>query len=144
MVQILNAIEATELKMCGKAVFAVTEEALKKVSKDAGAFDFDSITKGELLMFTTEENIDVPVVEEPEEFDDKQPDNTVHTGSYVSELATLYRSGKSMEEIAEILDMSLQDVSRVVDNLGLGKERYKGKVIPSHGSAPIKSGFIGR
>ena len=48
MVQILNAIEATELKMCGKPVFAVTEEALRKASKDAGAFDFESIVKGEL------------------------------------------------------------------------------------------------
>ncbi|MBP3544676.1 MAG: MarR family transcriptional regulator [Lachnospiraceae bacterium] len=154
MVQILNAIEATELKMCGKPVFAVTEEALRKASKDAGAFDFESIVRGELLMFTTDEDIKLPAPEKkgevPAEAGTGQTEEmpagtlTVYAGGYVSELAAMYRAGKSMEEIAEILNMSLQDVSRVVKKLGLGEERYRGKVIPSSGSVPIKSGFVGR
>ncbi|MBP3543476.1 MAG: hypothetical protein J6J86_04555 [Lachnospiraceae bacterium] len=151
MVQILNAIEATELKMCGKPVFAVTEEALKKASKDAGVFDFESIVRGDVLMFTVEMDIDTSAgkedieapADEPEQTEET-PAGTVHTGSYISELATMYRAGKSMEEIADALNMTLPDVSRVVKKLGLGEERYKGRKIPSSGSAPIKSGFVGR
>lgn len=49
----------------------------------------------------------------------------------------LYRSGREMEEIAEALGLYLSAVSRYIKEAGLGDERYKGKVIPSTGSAPV-------
>lgn len=53
----------------------------------------------------------------------------------VEALAALYRSGMSMETIAEAMELPLVYVSQVVHLLGLGDERYGGHY-PSTGSVP--------
>lgn len=51
---------------------------------------------------------------------------------------SLYAKGLlTMEEIAEALGLYLSAVSRYIKEAGLGDERYKGKAIPSTGSAPV-------
>lgn len=50
-----------------------------------------------------------------------------------------YLAGMEMEDIAKELGLTLTAVSRYVDEEGLGKERYKGKTVPSGGSAPVPS-----
>lgn len=52
-------------------------------------------------------------------------------------IGELYRSGREMEEIARELNIGLPVVSRYIKEAGLGDERYKGKAIPSTGSAPV-------
>ncbi|MGO5166566.1 MULTISPECIES: hypothetical protein [unclassified Candidatus Paralachnospira] len=52
-------------------------------------------------------------------------------------ITELYKAGREMEEIAEALGLYLSAVSRYIKEAGLGDERYKGKVIPSTGSAPV-------
>ena len=52
-------------------------------------------------------------------------------------ITELYKAGREMEEIAEVLGLYLSAVSRYIKEAGLGDERYKGKAIPSTGSAPV-------
>lgn len=52
-------------------------------------------------------------------------------------ITELYKAGREMEEIAEALGLYLSAVSRYIKEAGLGDERYKGKAIPSTGSAPV-------
>ena len=52
-------------------------------------------------------------------------------------ITELYKAGREMEEIAEALGLYLSAVSRYIKEAGLGEERYKGKAIPSTGSAPV-------
>lgn len=123
----ISAKEAVIAAVDGVEVFAVKREALT----DIRAFDLDTIANGDLVFFTEKE--------------ESEGQKALHTNPILSDcIPTLYKSGKSMEEISEILDMSLADVSRVIDRLGLGKEKYKGKRIPDKGSAPIKGCIVGR
>ena len=52
-------------------------------------------------------------------------------------ITELYKAGREMEEIADVLGLYLSAVSRYIKEAGLGDERYKGKAIPSTGSAPV-------
>lgn len=52
-------------------------------------------------------------------------------------ITELYKAGREMEEIADALGLYLSAVSRYIKEAGLGDERYKGKAIPSTGSAPV-------
>ena len=52
-------------------------------------------------------------------------------------ITELYKAGREMEEIADVLGLYLSAVSRYIKDAGLGDERYKGKAIPSAGSAPV-------
>lgn len=55
----------------------------------------------------------------------------------VEALATLYRRGWEMEQIAEAMELPLVYVSQVVHLLGLGDERYRGQYVPSKGSVSV-------
>ena len=114
MLREITAKEAVLMGLEGNTVLVVSRESLLEM----GAYDFDTIAGGK-LMFLAEENT-------------------------AESIERLYKSGKSMEEISGLLGISLAEVSRVIDRLGLGKERYKGETIPSKGSAPVKSCMVGR
>ena len=58
-------------------------------------------------------------------------------------ITELYKAGREMEEIADVLGLYLSAVSRYIKEAGLGDERYKGKAIPSTGSAPIMTAAPG-
>ena len=52
-------------------------------------------------------------------------------------IAQLYKNGAEMEEIERVTGVPMYVISRVIDQEGLGKERYKGQLIQSDGSAPV-------
>lgn len=62
----------------------------------------------------------------------------VQDDGVVEALTTLYRKGWDMEQIAEAMELPLVYVSQVVHALGLGRERYGDRGIPSAGSAPVR------
>ena len=57
-------------------------------------------------------------------------------------ICKLYKEGKELEEISDALMIAVCEVSKVVNNEGLGAERYKGQNVPSEGSAPIRTGAV--
>lgn len=52
-------------------------------------------------------------------------------------IVLLYRKGSEMEEIETLTGVPIAIISRVIDQEGLGKDRYKGKAVPDSGSAPV-------
>ena len=57
-----------------------------------------------------------------------------------TEIERLYSSGKEIEDIAVAVGIDMVTVSKYINSTGLPELRYKGKTIPSSGSAPIAKG----
>lgn len=52
-------------------------------------------------------------------------------------ICEMYKDGKEMEEISDVLMVAMSSVSKVIAETKLGEERYKGKSIPHDGGAEI-------
>lgn len=61
-----------------------------------------------------------------------------------AQVEQLYKAGKEMDQIAEVTGIDLVRISRYIKESGLGEERYKGKYVPSTGSAPVPNVSISR
>lgn len=54
----------------------------------------------------------------------------------------MYKAGKEIEEISDELMVGMAPISRLIHDLGLGAERYKGQYIPSDGSQSVVQGVM--
>lgn len=79
-------------------------------------------------------------VETPAERDKKK----VYYLNKANELRAIemYKAGKEIEEISDELMVGMAPISRLIHDMGLGAERYKGQYIPSDGSQPVVQGVM--
>lgn len=76
--------------------------------------------------------------EGPRQKPEKAKEETKGAGKKTRDrIVQLYKGGAEMEEIENVTGVPMYVISRVIDQEGLGKERYKGQLIPSDGSAPV-------
>lgn len=68
---------------------------------------------------------------------DKRKTHYVSKKTY-NTICEMYKDGNEIVDISDRLMVAMSEVSKVISAEGLGDERYKGKYIPSEGSAPIK------
>ena len=54
----------------------------------------------------------------------------------------MYKAGKEIEEISDELMVGMAPISRLIHDMGLGAERYKGQYIQSDGSQPVVQGVM--